>query len=144
MSKLKLSLFSALTSGLVFGFGLALAGMTDPRKVLAFLDIAGDWDPSLLFVLGAAVISAAFSFRFILRRPTPLLTERFTLPQQSVVDKPLVLGAILFGLGWGISGYCPGAVIASLATPRYDNCMFVLFLFAGSALHQLSKRVMSS
>ena len=117
---------AALLCGLVFGVGLALAGMTSPQKVLAFLDVAGDWDPALLCVLGGAVVTAAIAFRLVLSRPRPLFDARFHLPDRSRIDAPLVVGSILFGIGWGIAGYCPGPAVALLAVP--GNPELPLFL----------------
>lgn len=129
-------LVSSLVAGLIFGIGLALAGLTDPLKVLAFLDVTGDWDPSLLFVLGGAVGVTAISFRFILRRPTPLLDERFDVPAATTIDRPLLAGALLFGIGWGISGYCPGPAIALLALPGREALAFLPALLLGSYLQR--------
>jgi uncharacterized membrane protein YedE/YeeE len=117
---------AALLCGLVFGLGLALAGMTSPQKVLAFLDVAGDWDPALLCVLGGAVVTAAIAFRFVLGRPRPMFDARFHLPDRPRIDAPLVIGSVLFGIGWGIAGYCPGPAVALLAVP--GNPELPLFL----------------
>jgi uncharacterized membrane protein YedE/YeeE len=123
-------LLSAAASGLLFGYGLALSGMTNPDKVLDFLDVAGDWDPSLLFVLGGAVAVALLAFRFILRQPEPLFERRFALPTAKEIDGPLVVGAIVFGVGWGISGYCPGPAFASLASPNWETLVFLPAVFS--------------
>lgn len=131
-------LFGAAASGLLFGFGLALSGMTNPDKVLDFLDVAGDWDPSLLFVLGGAVAVALVAFRFILRRSQPLLEVRFTLPTARGIDGPLVVGAVVFGIGWGISGYCPGPAVASLAAPNWETWVFLPSVLIGALLHRLT------
>lgn len=127
---------AALVSGVVFGVGLAVAQMTDPRKVLAFLDVAGAWDPSLLFVLGGAVVVAAIGFALVRRRERPLLDDRFHLPTQTVIDRPLLLGAALFGVGWGIAGYCPGPAIASLGFANAEALWFVPAFVAGIALRR--------
>ncbi len=116
----------ALLCGLVFGLGLALAGMTSPQKVLAFLDVAGDWDPALLCVLGGAVVTAAIAFRLVLARPRPVFDARFHVGDARRIDAPLVVGSILFGIGWGIAGYCPGPAVALLAAP--GNPELPLFL----------------
>lgn len=116
----------ALLCGLVFGLGLALAGMTSPQKVLAFLDVAGDRDPALLCVLGGAVVTAAIAFRFVLKRPRPVFDARFHVGDARRIDAPLVVGSILFGIGWGIAGYCPGPAVALLAVP--GNPELPLFL----------------
>lgn len=117
--------FASLSAGLLFGFGLALSGMTHPQKVLGFLDVAGPWDASLLFVLGGAVGITLLSFRFILRLGKPVLAERFIITKETKIDRPVILGAILFGIGWGISGYCPGPAIALLASPNWELLAFL-------------------
>lgn len=127
---------AALASGLVFGLGLAVAGMTDPRKVLAFLDVAGHWDPSLLLVLGAAVTVAFVGYRLVLRRPAPLFGGPFHLPSQKTVDTPLVAGAVLFGIGWGLAGYCPGPAIASMGYGNPEAWLFLPALVAGMLLRR--------
>ena len=125
-------------AGLVFGLGLALSEMTHAGKVLGFLDVAGAWDPSLLLVLGGAVAVTAVAFRFVLRRPAPLLADRFHLPATNRIDLPLVAGAAIFGVGWGISGYCPGPGIALLAAPSWETWIFLPALFLGALLHKLT------
>jgi len=112
-------------AGLVFGFGLALSGMTIPEKVLGFLDVAGAWDASLLFVLGGAVGVAIVTFRFILKMEKPLLADHFVITKETHIDRPLVIGAMLFGIGWGITGYCPGPAVALLASPNWELWAFL-------------------
>ncbi|HEU0219631.1 MAG TPA: YeeE/YedE family protein [Gallionella sp.] len=116
---------ASLLAGLLFGFGLALSGMTHPQKVLGFLDVAGAWDASLLFVLGGAVGVTLVSFRFILRLGKPMLAERFIITRETHIDHPMIMGAILFGIGWGISGYCPGPAIALIASPNWELLAFL-------------------
>lgn len=135
----------AAASGLLFGLGLAIAGMTQAAKVLGFLDLAGQWDPSLLLVLGGAVTVSVIAFHWVLRRPAPYFDQIFCLPRKSGIDRPLVLGSALFGIGWGISGYCPGPAIALLANPllanpNWETWVFVPAMFAGFALHRFSRR----
>jgi uncharacterized membrane protein YedE/YeeE len=127
---------SILVAGLIFGLGLALSGMTHASKVLGFLDVAGNWDPSLLLVLGGAVAVTAVAFPFILRRPAPVLEEKFNLPVAKVVDGPLVVGAAIFGIGWGISGYCPGPGIALLAAPGWETWVFIPAVLLGAFQHK--------
>ena len=127
---------SVALAGLVFGVGLALSGMTHASKVLGFLDIAGAWDPSLLFVLGGAVGVSAIAFRFVLRRSAPLFEETFRLPTTKDIDRRLVIGGLIFGVGWGISGYCPGPGIALLAAPSWEAWVFVPAVFVGALLHR--------
>lgn len=121
-----------LLSGILFGVGLALSGMTDRGRVLGFLDVAGDWDPTLLFVMGGAVLVTLASFRFVLRRPRPVLEAQFHLPSRKHVDGPLVGGAVLFGIGWGLAGYCPGPALASLTALTPNPWLFCAALIAGS------------
>jgi uncharacterized membrane protein YedE/YeeE len=126
---------AALGAGLVFGVGLALAQMTDPRKVLGFLDITGRWDPSLALVLGGAVGLSLLTFHYILRLARPLLGERFDLPaSRRVLEPKLLIGSTLFGIGWGISGYCPGPALAQLAAPNAETWLFLPALIAGSVI----------
>lgn len=127
---------AALFSGLVFGFGLAVSQMVEPNKVLAFLDVAGRWDPSLLLVMASAVAVAFIAFRMIARRPRPLLASQFFLPTRSELDRPLVLGAAIFGVGWGLAGYCPGPAIAALGLGTWEAPVFVAALAAGSLTYR--------
>ena len=123
--------FLALISGIVFGIGLGLSQMIDRQRVLGFLDLAGTWDPTLLFVLAGAVAFTIVAFRFVLRRKTPLLADKFYVPSRNDVDYKLVLGAALFGVGWGLSGYCPGPGITALVLGSWNPVLFVLALVAG-------------
>ncbi|WP_280563170.1 DUF6691 family protein [Chromohalobacter sp. 48-RD10] len=106
--------FTGYVAGLLFGLGLAISGMTDPARVLGFLDVAGAWDPTLLFVLGGAVVTAFIGYRLVWRRDAPWFAGCFTLPTRGDLDSRLLGGAALFGIGWGLSGYCPGPAVASL------------------------------
>lgn len=126
----------ALLAGAVFGLGLAVAQMIDPRKVLGFLDVAGAWDASLLFVLGGAVVLAAVAFRRVLSRSAPLWDDRFHLSPRHGIDAPLLRGSALFGIGWGLAGYCPGPAIASLAFGNAEAWWFVPAMLAGAALQR--------
>tara|TARA_R110000824_G_scaffold208405_5_gene394043 strand:+ start:2793 stop:3212 length:420 start_codon:yes stop_codon:yes gene_type:complete len=101
-------------AGLIFGLGLAISGMTDPARVLGFLDVAGAWDPTLMFVLGGAVVTTFIGYRLVFKRSAPLLGGVFQLPTKKELDGKLLGGAALFGIGWGLSGYCPGPAIASI------------------------------
>lgn len=123
-------------TGVLFGAGLALSGMTDPARVLGFLDISGRWDPTLLLVLGGAVGVTAATFRRVLRRERALLGDRFDVATRADVDVSLVLGSALFGAGWGISGYCPGPAVAMLAAPTSETAVFLPAMVAGLALHR--------
>ena len=122
---------TALLAGLVFGFGLALSGMTDSNKVLGFLDVTGAWQPALAFVMGSAVLVTLIGFRLVLKRAAPLFAPAFSLPRKRHIDTPLVLGAALFGIGWGIYGYCPGPALTSLIYGRPDTLYFVAAMVVG-------------
>ncbi|MGA0839843.1 MAG: DUF6691 family protein [Pseudomonadales bacterium] len=122
-------------SGLTFGVGLILSGMTDPAKVLAFLDLAGAWDPSLAFVMGGAVVTALVPFTLAKRRSTSLLGLPMQLPKRRDIDRPLVVGSLMFGAGWGVAGFCPGPALVSLATGQSEAVVFCLAMLAGMALH---------
>lgn len=119
----------ALLTGILFGLGLGLSQMIDRDRILGFLDLAGVWDPTLLFVLGGAVGVTLISFRGVLRQPQPLLGGRFELPSRQDIDLPLLAGAALFGIGWGISGYCPGPAIAALGLGLSGHSISHLLLF---------------
>jgi uncharacterized membrane protein YedE/YeeE len=134
-------LLSALACGLLFGFGLSLSGMLDPARVRGFLDIFGDWDPSLAFVLGGAVVASFAGFRLSRRRRAPLLAPRYDLPSNSKVDAPLVLGSAIFGVGWGIAGLCPGPAVASLALGLWPSFVFTLAMIVGMALFRFFTKV---
>jgi len=125
-------LLTAFVLGAMFGFGLGLGGMTTPAKIIGFLDVTGEWDPTLAFVMGGAVIVTFVSFPLILRRPHPVLGEHFVLPEKRSIDASLVLGAILFGVGWGLSGYCPGPSLVSLASGAKPAFVFVAFMAVGA------------
>lgn len=125
-------------SGLLFGAGLALGGMTDPARVRGFLDLFGDWDPTLAFVMGGAVLVMAIAWRFVPRMAHPVFSEKFALPDTSDITLPLVGGAALFGIGWGLAGLCPGPGFAVLAIAPKQAAVFCISLLAGMALHKLT------
>ncbi|TVQ44449.1 MAG: YeeE/YedE family protein [Gloeocapsa sp. DLM2.Bin57] len=123
---------ATLISGILFGFGLGLSQMVDRDRVLGFLDVTGNWDPTLLFVLGGAVGVTLISFRLILRSSYPLFASRFELPTKKDVDLPLILGAAIFGIGWGISGYCPGPALTALVLGILNPILFLISFILGS------------
>lgn len=129
-----------LVSGTLFGAGLTLSGMTDPARVRGFLDLFGEWDPTLAFVMGGAVLVMAVAWRIRARMATPLFGEKFSLPDRSDLDPPLLVGSALFGIGWGIVGLCPGPAIASLALSPVEVLPFVAAMLAGMAMHNLHPR----
>ena len=122
---------TALLAGLLFGIGLIVAGMTQPAVVLGFLDIFGAWNPRLLFVMGGAVLTTAIGYRWVLKRPTPWLASTFALPAARDIDRRLVAGAALFGIGWGVAGYCPGPALVSLGSGMPSVVVLVAAMAAG-------------
>ena len=129
----------AFVAGVVFAVGLGLSGMTNPEKILGFLDVAGRWDPSLLLVMGGAV-AVHFGFaQWALRARKPLLEEAFELPSRAQVDGSLVVGSVLFGVGWGAIGYCPGPAIVDLVSPSPSLAVFVVAMVSGIAAHRYGR-----
>jgi uncharacterized membrane protein YedE/YeeE len=117
--------------GLVFGTGMALSGMSNPAKVLNFFDFAGSWDPSLALVMASALLVTAVGYRFVLRRDKPIVEARFHLPTARKLDTPLLAGSAIFGVGWGISGFCPGGAIPALGLGEPSVWIFVGTMLAG-------------
>lgn len=132
-----MSSLASLVVGLVFGLGLLVSGMSDPNKVLAFLDVAaiarGQWDPSLALVMAGAIGVALPGYRLVLAAPRPRFADRFQLPSSTAIDARLVVGAALFGVGWGLVGLCPGPALVSLATGGRAALLFVGAMLAGMA-----------
>jgi len=127
---------SALGAGLLFGLGLAISQMVNPKKVLEFLDVSGNWDPSLALVLGGAVGVAMLAFRFVLKRKQPIFDGEFHLSKMTRVDRRLIAGSAIFGIGWGIGGYCPGPGIAALSAASVEALVFVAGMALGSFLYR--------
>jgi len=125
------------TAGLVFGAGLAMSGMTDTSKVLGFLDISGAWQADLMFVMGGALVVTLIAFQWIKRHKQPLFDKQFYLPTKTKLDAPLIVGAAIFGIGWGVYGYCPGPAIASLAYFKLESIVFVIAMIAGMGIANL-------
>ena len=132
---------TALLAGLVFGLGLLLSGMADPAKVLGFLDLAGAWDPSLMFVMGGAIGVGAVAFALARRRRRSLLGEPMQLPTKTSIDRRLIIGALLFGAGWGLAGFCPGPAVVALGVGETKAVVFVLAMLAGMGLFEAFERV---
>lgn len=126
-----IKIVSGLIAGLVFGAGLALSGMTNPHKVLNFLDVTRQWDPSLGLVMAAAVPVSALAFWLARRRARPLFERAFVLPAKGRLEAPLWIGSALFGIGWGLAGYCPGPAVASLSQPNVGLIAFLIALSVG-------------
>src|SRR5512134_659760 len=135
---------AGLLAGLLFGAGRAISQMINPAKVLAFLDVAGTWDPSLAFVMLGAVVVTALGYRFVLRQPKPLLDDSFSMPTRTDVDGRLVIGAAIFGVGWGLGGYCPGPAIASIGFGTMETIVFVIFMAIGMIAGRLLPTVLKT
>ena len=134
-----LKTFTGLVAGMLFGIGLTISGMTDPNVVIGFLDLTGNWDPRLLIVMASALIITALGFYLIFKRTAPLLEERFSLPTLKSVDKNLLIGAIYFGVGWGLSGYCPGPVIAGVLINPNEALPFIIAMVVGMKIAHWQK-----
>lgn len=130
----------ALAAGLLFGAGLAVSGMADPQRVQAFLDLGGDWDPTLAFVMGGAMLVMVIAWAIQRRMAAPVAAGKFDLPATHRIDARLAIGALIFGAGWGIGGLCPGPAIADLAIAPVQAAMFVAAMLAGMAIHRFTTR----
>lgn len=127
-----------LVVGVIFGAGLALSDMVNPARVQAFLDVAGSWDPTLIWVLGAAIVPSALAYVIRRRMDRPLLERSFSIPESRTLDRPLLTGAALFGIGWGLVGFCPGPALAGLVLGAWQAWVFVATMLAGMALHTVT------
>jgi uncharacterized membrane protein YedE/YeeE len=137
---ISMKIFTALIAGLVFGIGLILSGMTDPSKVIGFLDLTGKWDPSLALVMGGAIGVGFVAFRFAARQSLTLLGDPLHLPVSRQIDRRLVLGGLIFGAGWGLAGYCPGPALASLLSGSSKPLIFAVAMLAGMGIFELLER----
>ena len=133
-------LITALIIVSIFGTGLAIAGMLNPTKVVGFLDVFGDWDPSLAFVMGGGVLVNAIGHRFVMKRKAPIQCATFSMPRSTNVDEPLVIGSVIFGVGWGLAGLCPGPVVASLLLNGQAMLPFFGLLIAGLLVGRIVMR----
>ena len=131
---------SEFVVGLVFGLGLLLSGMTDPGKVLGFLDLFGQWDPSLAFVMGGAILVGFFAFALAKKRTSNFLGGALSLPKSTVIDKRLVIGSLLFGAGWGLAGFCPGPALVSMAAGQEKALIFVAAMLIGMVGFEMIER----
>ncbi len=125
---------TALILGVIFGLGIAISGMIDPSKVMNFFDVAGTWDPSLALVMGGGLAVSSIGYRLVFAREKPLLADRFSRPTRKDIDTPLVLGSALFGIGWGLSGFCPGGAVPALGLGRIEPFLFVGGMLLGMAV----------
>ncbi|MCQ9147875.1 YeeE/YedE family protein [Rhizobium oryzihabitans] len=128
-------ILTSLAAGLLFGLGLAISGLLNPAKVKAFLDITGAWDPSLIFVLGAGVVVAFIGYRIASAINKPLFDDKLQLPTKTRIDRPLIIGSSIFGVGWGLAGFCPGPAIASLSLGLLPAVIFAVAMFIGMVTH---------
>jgi len=131
-------LFIAILCGVLFGAGMIISDMVNPARVLAFLDMTGDWDPSLAFVMGGALIPSGLAYLIHRRMHAPVLADEFRVPASRLIDRPLIAGAILFGLGWGLVGLCPGPALAALTTASWQAAIFVVAMLAGMTLFRFT------
>lgn len=131
------NLVPGLIVGIIFGAGLALSDMVNPARVQAFLDVAGDWDPTLMLVMGAALVPSAIAYLIRRRMTRPLLGERFFIPESRMLDRQLLIGAGMFGIGWGLVGFCPGPAVAGLVLGAWQPWLFVVAMLAGMMLHHV-------
>ncbi|MEK7433723.1 MAG: DUF6691 family protein [Cyanobacteriota bacterium] len=129
---------ASFVSGLIFAIGLGISGMMNTSKVQGFLDITGKWDPSLLLVMGGGLFVTFFAFPLIFKRGKPILQEKFIVTSNKKIDKDLLIGAFLFGIGWGIGGLCPGPALANLATLNFNVIIFVISMISGFFIQQTS------
>tara|TARA_R110001592_G_scaffold116059_1_gene316960 strand:+ start:99332 stop:99748 length:417 start_codon:yes stop_codon:yes gene_type:complete len=127
---------SAFASGAIFGIGLIVSEMVNPRRVQGFLDISGNWDPTLVFVMAGALLVTTIGYKFVLSRQKPLFESSFSIPTNRIIDARLIIGAILFGVGWGLSGLCPGPAIVSLATLKPNIVIFIVAMIVGMKLFE--------
>lgn len=130
-TKLVKQLIPVIVTATLFGFGLEISGMTNPEKVIGFLDFFGNWDPSLSLVMGGAIGVHFFTFKMISKMKHPLLTDKFLIPTGKRIDKKLILGAILFGMGWGMGGFCPGPALASMFRGQTDVLIVGVSIIVG-------------
>lgn len=137
----RIQLLTALLAGIVFGIGLSIAQMTNPNKILSFLDVAGRWDGSLLFVLGGAVVTTAIGYRVLFKRNATLLGGAFLVSNRTTIDRTLIVGSALFGAGWGLAGYCPGPAVASLGFGNMEAWWIVSAIVVGALLQRVTAAI---
>lgn len=132
-----LAKWSVFLSGLLFGLGLIVSGMVNPAKVIGFLDVAGNWDPSLILVMGGALAVTTPAFYFVLKRERPIFASSFFMPKRTGIDGKLITGATLFGIGWGTAGLCPGPALTAITSLNSSIVIFVAAMIAGMVLYRV-------
>jgi uncharacterized protein len=135
-----ISLIFSLFAGLLFGVGLIFSGMTNPEKIIGFLDVTGKWDPSLLFVMLGAISISFFAFRRASKKSASILGQPMSIPTKKEIDVRLIVGSIIFGIGWGLAGYCPGPGIASIATSNLQPITFVIAMLFGMLAYEFTEK----
>ena len=136
-------LLAIYLTGLIFGVGISISGMANPAKVINFFDVAGSWDPSLAFVMGGAVVVAFIGYRLVWAQRAPVFGEKFFVPTSKVIDMRLIAGSAVFGVGWGLSGFCPGGALPAVGTLRWEVLLFVAALLVGMLLARGFARLLS-
>jgi uncharacterized protein len=131
-----MALITSLLAGLVFGIGLILSGMTNPAKIIGFLDFTGKWDPSLMFVMLGAILISFFAFRIAAKKTSTVMGQSISIPTKKEIDTRLIAGSAIFGIGWGLAGYCPGPGLASIATGGLQPILFVIAMLLGMTLYE--------
>lgn len=132
-------LLSWLLTGVIFGLGLAVSGLINPQKVLDFLNVTGPWDPSLILTMGFAVVLSGFGYWIATKWRKPVACEKFNIPSNTTIDKKLIIGAGLFGIGWGLVGYCPGPAVTSLVYQQHSTYIFVACMLLGMVIGKVLK-----
>jgi uncharacterized membrane protein YedE/YeeE len=136
-----MTFISSLFAGLVFGIGLILSGMTNLAKIIGFLDFTGKWDPSLIFVMLGAISISYFAFHVAANKSTTFLGQSINIPSKKDIDARLIIGSGIFGIGWGLAGYCPGPGLASIATGRLQPILFVISMLIGMAVYEVLEKL---
>lgn len=137
-------LFVTYLIGLIFGIGISISGMANPAKVLNFFDVGGSWDPSLGFVMGGALAATFIGYRLVFRRPAPVLATDFQVPTASKIDARLIVGSMIFGIGWGIAGFCPGGALPAIGTGRFEVAIFIAASAVGILAARLGPRLFAN
>lgn len=132
--------FLAFTAGAVFGLGLIISEMANPKRVQGFLDITGQWDPTLVFVMVGALIVTGLGYKLVLKREKPLFAQDFSIPTNKIIDRNLLIGAVLFGIGWGLSGLCPGPAVVGASTGSLSILVFIVAMTAGMRAFELTQK----